>query len=122
MYQLHTKSTYTGLLTAAVLVGSLAMTSAQAAKAKVAKANVNVCHVPVETPEDYKLKSVSGNGKAVADHLLHNDWLVTPPICEDAIDDNNCDGIADDPDGLDFYCAVLMGNADATCEADVCKI
>jgi hypothetical protein len=115
MYQLHTKKTYAGLITAAVLVGSLAMTSAQAAKAKV-----DVCHVPVETPEDYKLKSVSGNGGAVAEHLLHSDWLVTPPICEDAIADNNCDGIADDPDALNYDCVVLTGNADATCDANVC--
>ncbi len=35
MYQLHTKSTYTGLLTAAVLVGSLAMTSPALAQTTV---------------------------------------------------------------------------------------
>jgi hypothetical protein len=62
MYQLHTKKTYAGLITAAVLVGSLAMTSAQAASAP----KVDICHFDAD---EGIFKPISVNGNAVSKHV-----------------------------------------------------
>jgi hypothetical protein len=69
MYQLKTKSTYTGLLTAVVLVGSLAMTSAQAGK----KPQVDICHLDAE---EGIFKPISVNRNSLENHIVnHNDQL-----------------------------------------------
>jgi hypothetical protein len=81
---------------------------------------VAVCHVPADTPDNYKARSFPDKGGVIADHLSHGDWLVTDPLCEDDIDDNNCDGVADDPNALNYDCVIQTGNADATCENRVC--
>ncbi len=62
MYQLNTKKTYAGLITAAVLVGSLAMTSAQAASAP----KVDICHFDAD---EGIFKPISVNGNAVSKHV-----------------------------------------------------
>ena len=62
MHQLNTKKTYAGLITAAVLVGSLAMTSAQAASAP----KVDICHFDAD---EGIFKPISVNGNAVSKHV-----------------------------------------------------
>jgi hypothetical protein len=91
-----------------------------ASGAGAAPNKVDVCHVPAETPENTKRLSVGGQGGAVADHLSHGDWLVTAPICEDAIADNNCDGLPDGPNAEHYDCVIRTGNPDAICDNQTC--
>ncbi len=108
----HTIKAFLAVLGMAILL----IPAANAAK----PGKIAVCHAPPGNPENTKLIEVGARSNAVNSHLAHGDWLATAAVCADDIDDNNCDGIADDPDADNYDCVILTGNADATCLDRVC--
>lgn len=105
-------STVAGGLTVSLLLSA-------AAWGQERPAAIEVCHVPADTPDNTQIIQLR-NQKAVDDHLGHGDWLVSDPICEDAIADNNCDGEPDDPNAENYDCVVTTGNPDAICVENEC--
>jgi hypothetical protein len=83
MYQLHTKRSSTSLLMAVVLVGSLAMTSAQAGK----KPNVDICHLDAEAgiyePISVNRNSLDKHVENHGDQLPHEDQLDGRPTLDE---------------------------------------
>jgi len=106
-----------GVLGMAGLYLLLAMSANAAEPAKIA-----LCHVPPSTPTNTQLIQVGSNGGALDAHLAHADWLATDAICEDNIDDNNCDGSPDTQIENNYNCVVQTGDADATCDNGECVV
>jgi hypothetical protein len=85
----------------------------------------DVCHIKAGGAETAcnaptNNSNILSLGGSVTNHLSHGDWLVTEPICEDVIEDNNCDGLPDDPNALNYDCVVNTGNPDAICDNQIC--
>ena len=62
-----------------------------------------VCHVPEGTPDNIQIIEVGSKGGALVAHILHGDWEVTAPMC-DQFPDNDCDGMPDDSADNDADC------------------
>ena len=95
-----------GLAGVALLLGSAAYAE------PVGK--IDICHKPGE----HNQRILSINEQSIEDHFGHGDYEVTPPQC-DAIADNDCDGVPDDPLLDDADCVAQLGEG-ATCASGEC--
>ena len=66
-------------------------------------AKIDICHAPPGNPANTQFIQVGSNGSALPAHLLHGDWEVTAPKC-DQKPDNDCDGVPDDTADNDADC------------------
>lgn len=76
-------------LKALLIAGFVLLSGAEALADKT-----QVCHAPPGNPDNYSIIEV-GSDNAKMKHIMHGDWIVEAPKC-DEIPDNDCDGTSDD--------------------------